>query len=161
MLGALARALGIRSGETIGAPVLRSASVPLTSNQRRPAPSEADRPEPVSSGAQRCGTVSAPVGAIPWLDARPPADHARALLEWLQAPGGRTGSILATELEKMHRELCHDLGWEPLGWIAVGRELRRLLGAKKELARQQNGRRLAVYRIPPAVSATASLRHAA
>lgn len=93
-----------------------------------------------------------------WLEARLPADHAAALLEWLRGPGGRTGSILAIELEQMHHELCHELGWEIIGWISVGRELRRLLGAKKELARQSDGRRLAVYRIPPAISAARTRR---
>ena len=85
----------------------------------------------------------------PTLQAVPPADHARALLTWLQGPGGRSGTILASELSDMHRDFCAELDWELASWVAVGRELRRLIGTTKEYARI-NGRRVCVYRVPPA-----------
>ncbi len=84
----------------------------------------------------------------PTLQARQPADHARALLAWLQGPGGRSGTIFASELLEIHRDLCSELDWELVGWGAVGRELRRLIGTPKEYARF-DGRRVCVYRIPP------------
>lgn len=90
-------------------------------------------------------------GARSTIQARPPADHATALLEWLQGPGGRTGTILSTELEAVHADLCFELDWEFVGWTAVARELRRLLGARKEYI-WRDGKRLRAYRIPPATS---------
>ena len=93
---------------------------------------------------------------IPTIQARPAADHAAALLAWLQGAGGRSGSILASELEDMHRDLCHELDWEPVGWVAVARELRRILGTRKEYTRRV-GRQLCVYRIPPAKAAPSAL----
>lgn len=145
----LARALGIGS---VGKPVI-SAEVDGGSPQSFPkdaAPlrcAQAIRArEPFSAGRRVVAQISA---SIPTTQARPPRDHARALLDWLQGPGGRTGSILASELEAIHIEVCCELDWEPIGWIAVGRELRRLIGGRKEYARSE-GRRLCVYRIPPA-----------
>lgn len=87
-------------------------------------------------------------GRIPTTEARPARDHAAALLTWLQGPGGRSGTLLASELQEMHRDLCIERDWEPLGWVAVGRELRRLIGGRKEYIWHQ-GRRVCVYRVPP------------
>lgn len=84
------------------------------------------------------------------LEAHPPKAHAAGLLRWLQQPGGRIGTIPADELQLMHGEMCLELEWEPIGWVAVARELRRALGARKEYARIA-GRRVRVYRIPRAM----------
>ena len=115
-----------------------------------PVATDADREPPTLGRPQDRVSVAEPISTI---EARPPADHAIALVAWLQGPGGRTGTISATELEQMHWELCHELGWEVVNWVAVGRELRRLLGAKKEYVRHEDGRRVRVYRIPPARTA--------
>jgi hypothetical protein len=48
------------------------------------------------------------------------------------------------ELKKLHVEICAERDWEVIGWTAVGRERRWLLGAEKTYDR---GKR--VYRIPP------------
>lgn len=106
-------------------------------------PADTNRHQPATSTGGR-------FSCVPLLQARPAADHAAALLVWLQGAGGRSGSILASELEEIHRELCQEFDWEPIGWVAVGRELRRILGARKEYTRRA-GRQLCVYRIPPAV----------
>lgn len=71
------------------------------------------------------------------------------MLEILQGPGGRTGTITAAELKLIHRELCLERDFEEIGWVAVGRELRRLLNDRKSYE-WIDGRRVRVYRIPPA-----------
>ena len=77
-----------------------------------------------------------------------PAEHAAAILDFLQGPGGRTGSLPVDELKKLHVEICAENDWEPIGWTAVGRELRKLLGAQKTYE-DIKGRPTRVYRIPP------------
>jgi hypothetical protein len=79
----------------------------------------------------------------------PPKDHARILIEWLQSPGGRTGSILSKDLERIHRELCETENFEWPGWKSVARELNILLG--KPPKEHAGPRRLRVWRIPPKV----------
>ena len=111
---------------------------------------DANRRPPATEAVRDRVSICEPV---PTIEARPPADHAAALLGWLQGPGGRTGTIPATELEQMHWDVCHELGWEVVSWVAVGRELRRLLGAKKEYVRLEDGRRVRVYRVPPLCAA--------
>lgn len=106
--------------------------------------------EPMPTDANRYASIAAS-GPAPTLQARPPQEHASALLAWLQGPGGRSGTIPATELAAIHRDLCAELDWEAPGWVAVGRELRRLIGTPKEYARHE-GRRVCVYRVPPANS---------
>ena len=107
-------------------------------SRQQPTPDDSERvPAPTRHG-------------IPTTQARPAADHAAALLTWLQGAGGRSGSILASELQDMHRELCHELDREPVGWVAVGRELRRILGTRKDYTRRA-GRQVCVYRISPAL----------
>jgi hypothetical protein len=173
LLRAVARALGIRSEETVAKTVLvltngeekasvrlgrrceyRCATQPecLDLNRVTPIATDGDRQPAVSvehTNEEEVGTearISAPIMTV---EARPPTDHAEALLSWLQGPGGRSGTIVAAELEQMHREMCDEFDWEVVGWVAVGRELRRLLRAKKDYARL-DGRRVRVYRIPPA-----------
>ena len=86
---------------------------------------------------------------LPTRRAATPREHAASLLEMLQGPGGRTGTITADELKLMHREVCLESDFEEIGWVAVGRELRRLLNDRKSY-NWVDGRRLRVYRIPPA-----------
>lgn len=82
-----------------------------------------------------------------------PAEHAAALLEFSQNPGGRTGSIPWDELRLLHLEICGERDWEQIGWTAVGRELSDLL--KEEKKTYEGGKR--VYRIPP-LTARARIR---
>ena len=76
-----------------------------------------------------------------------PSEHAQHFLAWLQAPGGRVGWIPATELAQSYSEFAVSKGLEPIGWSAVGRELRCLLQAQKSYI-WLNGRKRRAYRIP-------------
>ena len=163
MLRSLATALGLGRSRTAEARAARPAALPAVVA----APSD-------DLQAQRTaiGIRSVPIDSrrrtkkeladdaslqIPRLEARKPAEHAVALLDWLQRPGGRTGTISAEDLEAIHVDMCNSLEWERVAWIAVGRELRRLIGVRKEYARL-GGRRICVYRIPPAATALALKR---
>jgi hypothetical protein len=75
--------------------------------------------------------------------------HALELICWLQGPGGRTGTVSASDLASAHAEMCDALEIEAIGWVAVGRELRRLLGQRKSYS-DRSGKRIRTYRIPPA-----------
>ena len=81
-----------------------------------------------------------------------PAEHAAAILQFLQSVGGRTGTITYAEMKEIHADVCFERDWELIGWTAVGRELRKLLGGAKTLDYDANGKRVLVYRIPPANS---------
>ena len=85
--------------------------------------------------------------------------QAKALLQWLQGEGGRTGTIPASEMPSIHEAMCVELDWEAAAWIAVGRELRKLLGQEKEY-QYISGRRAVVYRIPRSVPNVRVLRPA-
>ena len=95
---------------------------------------------------QMSGPVSA--GPVSTVRSATPAQHAAAILDFLQAPGGRTGAITAKELREIHAEVCFVLELEPIGWTAVGRELRKLIGGGRTYHRI-NGEQVRVYRIPP------------
>lgn len=109
--------------------------------------SESDRR--VASDAGRCGSAAMTPPSIPRLLALDAAAHASELLAYLQGPGGRTGTIAASELAHMHGEMCDALEIERLGWCGVSRELRRLLSQSK-LYVDRAGRRMRAFRIPPA-----------
>ena len=107
-----------------------------------PAP-DSGRPtdgEPVRTGAN---FVAAPCPA--WHSAE---DHAVALLQWMQDPGGRVGEVPASELMKAHAEMCAEHFWEPASWIPVAKALRRLIDDPKHHYASRNSRRVVVYRIP-------------
>ena len=149
MLAGLTMALGWQRAPKAIAALHRVATVAMA-----PAARDNDLQQPTLD-EDACFSTSSQ-HAIPTIQARPSADHAAALLTWLQGAGGRSGSILASELEDMHRDLCHELDWEPVGWVAVARELRRILGTRKEYTRRV-GRQLCVYRIPPASAVPCAL----
>ena len=98
------------------------------------------------SEATKTGLLSA--GPVSTVRSATPAQHAAAILDFLQAPGGRTGTITAKELRQIHAEVCLVLELEPIGWTAVGRELRKLIGERRTYQRI-NGEQVRVYRIPP------------
>ena len=109
-----------------------------------PVDTDANRCEPVSTDAHQFATPC-PFPTRRWAE---PAEHAAAILEFLQGPGGRTGSLPIDELKQLHLEICAERDWEPIGWTAIGRELRELLKADKTYE-PVNGKRTRVYRIPP------------
>jgi hypothetical protein len=98
------------------------------------------------SEAPKTGLLSA--GPVSTVRSATPAQQAAAILDFLQAPGGRTGTITATELRQIHAEVCFDLELEPIGWTAVGCALRKLIGEGRTYQRI-NGEQVRVYRIPP------------
>jgi len=106
------------------------------------------------------GTALPVTEVIPTVTAMTTREHAEAVLDWLQGPGGRTGTVLASELIEIHRELCAERNWELKGWAGVGRELRRILGQGKEYVGRGNDRQRA-YRIPPKPGGVAALTRAA
>lgn len=101
----------------------------------------------VQTGANRLG-ILCPVPTRRWA---PPAEHAVAILEFLQGPGGRTGTFSVKEMKQVHGDVCDEWDIEQIGWTAVGRELRKLLGGDKTYAPDASGKSVRVYRIPPAV----------
>lgn len=105
---------------------------------------DANRCEPVDPDAHRVAP-QCPFPTRRWAE---PVEHAAAILEFLQGAGGRTGSLPIGELKQLHLEICAERDWEPIGWTAVGRELRELLKADKTYE-PVNGKRTRVYRIPP------------
>ena len=109
-----------------------------------PIDADENRCEPVDSDAHQFATPC----LFPTRRWAEPAEHAAAILEFLQGPGGRTGSLPIGELKQLHQEICAERDWEPIGWTAVGRELRELLKADKTYG-PINGKRTRVYRIPP------------
>lgn len=76
------------------------------------------------------------------------SEHAAALLEWMQGPGGLVGEVPAHELMKAHAEMCLERYWEPMPWIPVAKALRELLNDKSRRYASRNSRRFVVYLIP-------------
>jgi hypothetical protein len=118
-----------------------------------PVDTDANRCEPVSTDEHRFAT-HCPIPTRRWVA---PEERAAAILEFLQGPGGRTGTIAFDELEKLHVDICLERDWEVASWTAVGRELRRLLRAEKTYE-AINGRRIRVYRIPPLAARRVRIR---
>jgi hypothetical protein len=100
---------------------------------------------PDRSGVDPASMVERSVAAAPVL----PVEHAQRFLRWLQEPGGRVGWVPAVELAQAYVEFAADQALDPIGWVAVGRELRRLLGTPKTYV-WSNGKKVRVYLIPAA-----------
>lgn len=83
-----------------------------------------------------------------WLTA---AEHARALLDWLQSPGGLTGEISAKDLIDIYENMIMEFRWQPRSWVSVAAELRKTLGGRKTYA-TRHGERVRVYRVPARTS---------
>jgi hypothetical protein len=75
-------------------------------------------------------------------------EHAAALLEWMQGPGGRVGEVPARELMRAHAEMCAERFWEPVPWIPVAKAFRKLINDTARRYASQNSHRFVVYRIP-------------
>ena len=123
-------------------------------------PASSQRAAPIANGNDASGTRVDPVQVGPaaidrsganLVRALPAPAHAQALIDWLQGPGGRTGTIDSVEAEEIYREMCDASRLEPLGWAAVARELRRVLGDGRQRDRR-DGKRRTVFRVPPAGS---------
>lgn len=112
-------------------------------------PEELDHFRPIDSQPVRTSSPSVPLSCPAW---HTPEEHAVALLQWMQGPGGRVGEVPASELMKVHAELCSEYFWEPAPWIPVAKALRRLLNEPKHRYASRHSRRVVVYLIPPAVA---------
>ena len=77
-----------------------------------------------------------------------PEEHAAALLDWMQGPGGRVGEVPARELMSLHIEMCAELFWEITPWIPVAKAFRKLINDPHHRHASRNSRRVVVYRIP-------------
>jgi hypothetical protein len=91
---------------------------------------------------------------------KPAAEHAAALLAFLQGPGGATGELTAADVEAAYTDLMIDLGWMPRPWSTVATALRVALGGAAKTYAWRAGRRVRVYHIPPAVVAQVAKRRA-
>ena len=103
---------------------------------------------PDRSGTDPASMVERSVTAAPVLA----AEHAQHFLRWLQEPEGRVGWVPAAELAHAYAEFAADQSLKPVGWVALGRELRRLLGQSKIYA-SSKGEKVRVYFIPAVGSA--------
>ena len=88
-----------------------------------------------------------------------PKDQARALLIWLQSPGGRCGKIDASDMPDILSSMCTELGVEPCSWVAVARAFRELIGATKEYE-WRGGKRRVIYFVPTSAASIRPLRPA-
>jgi hypothetical protein len=70
-----------------------------------------NRIQPVRTGENR-----SPIqGHIPTQRWVPAEEHATAILDFLQGPGGRTGTITFMEMKQIHAEVCLELDIDPIG----------------------------------------------
>jgi hypothetical protein len=93
----------------------------------------------------RTGSSALPVASPDW---HSPAEHAAALLNWMQRPGGRVGLVAARELMDAHREMCLELFWDPVPWIPVAKAFRHLINDYDRHYASKDARRILVYRVP-------------
>ena len=111
----------------------------------RIAPAQSDC-QPTGSELVRTGSNFFAASCPAWHSAD---DHAIALLQWMQGPGGREGEVPASELMKAHAEMCAEYFWEPIPWIPVAKAFRRLIEDPKHRYASRNSRQIVVYLIPP------------
>ena len=97
--------------------------------------------QPMRTGSSELAVIASPT----W---HSPAEHAAALLTWMQRPGGRVGEVSARELMAAHAEMCGEMFWEPTPWIPVAKALRRLIKDPHRHYTSRNSRRILVYHIP-------------
>ena len=132
--------------------------------KQKPEPADKRGCEPVRTDAKsatekrtdvqpvRTGSTLVPVATPSW---HSPEEQAAALLDWLQAPGGRVGEVPARELMSLHSEMCAELFWQHTPWIPVAKALRKLISDPRHHYASRNSRRVVVYRIPrPAAQLT-------
>jgi hypothetical protein len=100
----------------------------------------------------RTGSDLIPMDFPSWHSAE---EHADALLDWMQGPGGRVGEVPARELMQLHIEMCAELFWQQTPWIPVAKAFRKLISDPHHHFASRNSRRVVVYRIPrPAAQLT-------
>lgn len=99
----------------------------------------------------RTGAAVAPLAEVAdsarvWAPEKmPPQVMASALLDWLQAPDGQSGVILAVDLMRIWRELCLWNGWLDSNWRDTAKEFRRLIGGPDRQYCDHKGKRAVCY----------------
>ena len=113
-----------------------------SATEHRPAPDQLER-----TGGQsvRTGSSVVAISSPAW---HSPEEHAAALLQWMQGPGGRVGEVPARELMNAYVDMCVELFWEPLPWIPVAKAFRKLICDPRRRLASRNSRRIVVYLIP-------------
>ena len=114
----------------------------FSATEHRPTP---DQREPFDGQSVRTGSSVVAISSPAW---HPAAEHAAALLQWMQGPGGRVGEVPARELMNAYVDMCVELFWEPLPWIPVAKAFRKLICDLRRRLASRNSRRVVVYRIP-------------
>ena len=118
---------------------LRTGVSSATEQQSTPEQLERTGGQPVRTGS------SVAISSPAW---HSPEEHAAALLQWMQGPGGRVGEVPARELMNAYVDMCVELFWEPLPWIPVAKALRKLICDLRRRLASRKSRRIVVYRIP-------------
>ena len=113
-----------------------------SATEHRSAP---DQREPIGGQPVRTGSNVMAIASAAW---HSPEEHAAAMLQWMQGPGGRTGEVAARELMSAYVDMCVELFWEPLPWIPVAKAFRQLICDPRRRLASRNSRRIVVYRIP-------------
>ena len=113
-----------------------------STTEHRPAP---DQREPINGQSVRTGSSVVAISSPAWHST---AEHAAALLQWMQGPGGRVGEVPARELMDAYVDMCVELFWEPLPWIPIAKAFRTLICDPSRRLASRNSRRIVVYRIP-------------
>ena len=72
----------------------------------------------------RTGSDLIPMRPPSWHSAE---EHADALLDWMQGPGGRVGEVPARELMRLHIEMCAELFWQQTPCDPVAKAFRKLI----------------------------------
>jgi hypothetical protein len=83
-------------------------------------------------------------------------EHALTIVKVIRAMGCTNRAIYQGEIEDMHADICGELGWMFRKWDAVGRELARLPGVKRDEFKL-NGQRLTAYEVAPLEEAPATV----
>lgn len=120
---------------------------------RRKAPDTAPQQSaPVQTSADQCRPV--PPGEPEWEPLiigtlHSTRERATLLIEALIAAGLEGKAVYHVDLETFHHRLCAERGWAPISWLALCRELGKLL---RKVKLRADGERLTMYQIakPPA-----------
>jgi hypothetical protein len=163
----LARSLIPRFGTWRGmehpAKAAAPASAPTSAPRPTPVVAPHRAPRPASQNVPRAATVLQPKAFMELRrifgdDCSPKAraqDHARRLLEWLQAQPSLVGHLVpSSDIIWAYALLCEQHKWIELPWQSVGAQFNRLTGGKR-LYRRVDGQNVRVYHVPPPSRAAA------
>lgn len=112
-------------------------------------PAAADRGSDSGSTPPACPPALRQRRPDPPLEERSADTHAKRLLAWLQEAGET--EVVYGELLERYQEMCLDLWWRELPWIAVSRVFTPMTGGRGyRNVPGSGGRKERIYRIPQA-----------